>query len=87
MNFLNKITNFLFPKKEPIKFSLTDKEAGDLVLNLLTNCKVEYITGYLLGYYLSGSNKNEIEQKIKTLREAIVKFQERENSLMEDNGN
>jgi hypothetical protein len=42
--------------------------------------------GYLLGYYLSGCcNKNEIEQKIKKLREATAKFQE--NSLMEDDGN
>ena len=87
MNLFNKIHDFLFPKKEPVQFPLTDKEAEDLVFDLRTNCRDEYIIGYLLGYYFSGCNKNEIVQKCKTLREAIVKCQEKENSLMGNNGN
>jgi hypothetical protein len=87
MNLFNKINDFLFPKKEPIKFPLTEKEAEDLLFDLRTNCRDEYIIGYLLGYYLSGSNKTEIVQKYKTLREATVKFQEKENALMENVGN
>jgi len=86
MNLFNKITNLLFPKKEPIQFPLTNREAGDLLSDLLTNCRELDMIGYLLGYYLSGCcNKNEIEQKIKKLQEATAKFQE--NSLMKDNGN
>jgi hypothetical protein len=86
MNLFDKINNFLFPKKEPIKFPLTDREAANLVFDLRTNGRDEYIIGYLLGYYISGCNKNEIVQKYKTLREAIVKCQEKENTLMGNNG-
>lgn len=86
MNLFNKLTNFFFPKKEPIQFPLTYKEAEDLLSDLLTNCRELDMIGYLLGCYLSGCcNKNEIEQKIKKLREATAKFQE--NSLMKDNEN
>jgi hypothetical protein len=84
MNLFNKINDFLFPKKEPIKFQLTDREAENLVFDLRTNGRDEYIIAYLLGYYFSGCNKNEIEQKYKTLREAIFNFQEKENLLLSD---
>jgi hypothetical protein len=86
MNFFNKINDFLFPKKEPIQFPLTDREAENLLFDLRTNGRDEYIIGYLFGYYLSDCNKNEIVQKYKTLREAIIKLQEKENSLMGNNG-
>ena len=70
MNLFNKITNFFFPKNEPIQFPLTYREAGDLLSDLLTNCRELDMIGYLLGYYLSGCcNKNEIEQKINGIAE------------------
>ena len=88
MNLLNKIAIFLFPKKEePTQFSFTDNEALDLVSELLANYNRGYIIGYLLGHYLSGCDKTEKEQKIKTLRATLAKLQENEISLLENDGN
>lgn len=87
MNFFNKINDFLFPKEKPTQFSLTDNEALNLVSELLTNYRHEYVVGYLVGHYLSGCDKDETEHKIKTLQATLAKFQEEEISLLENNGN
>ena len=88
MNFFNKINDFLFPRKEePTQFSLTDNEALDLVSELLTNYRHEYVVGYLVGHYLSGCDKNEIEHKVKTLQATLARCQEEEILLLENNGN
>jgi hypothetical protein len=76
MNFFNKITNFLFPKREePTAEELSREELQELLNELLPAFgSVEFLMCALLGTYFGYSNKNDRKRKVKILIDIAIKL-------------
>ena len=75
MNFFNKITNFLLPKREePTAEELSWEELQELLNELLSAFgSVESLMYTLLGTYFGYSNKNDRKHKVKRLIDTAIK--------------
>jgi predicted RNA-binding Zn ribbon-like protein len=92
MNFFNKITDFLFPKKEKSTIEeMTAEELQELSNELLpafgsTETLMYMLLGTYFGYY---SNKNDRKQKVKRLIDVAIeqnlkeKDQERQSATIQ----
>ena len=81
MNFFNKISDFLFPKKEePTAEELSREELQELLNELLSVYgSTESLMYTLLGTYFGYSNKNDRKQKVKRLIDTAIKHNLKDN--------
>ena len=76
MNFFNKITDFLFPKKEePTAEEISAEELQEILNELLPAFgSADFLMCALLGTYFGYSNKNDRKRKVKRLIDIGIKL-------------
>ena len=76
MNFFNKISDFLFTKREePTAEEIQAEELQELLNELLPAFgSVEFLMFALLGTYFGYSNKNDRKRKVKILIDNAIKL-------------
>jgi hypothetical protein len=76
MNFFNKISDFLFTKREePTAEEIQAEELQELLNELLPAFgSVEFLMCALLGTYFGYSNKNDRKRKVKILIDIAIKL-------------